>query len=513
MPVKPLRNHFFVLPQPFDHRSHSHGHRTTTRGLRRVVAQRPRLRLPFGRAKDSYCYYCEDGGSVIDCSNPSCSKTFCYATFGGTGADDDGPEAKSCVTIPEEMINSRSRAFRCPECLAADPPLAMDYTVNRGSRNTRRLSSRSSLVIVVYYLTTLESHATGLLHELYSILAGLEVHVVPLQCKISEHLAEEDLLETVKVLLPEAPFHVAVVFVTEGNDGGGWWWSSDADELKAQSTSERQLLDQTLSTLEVLIKPAVSARVFVIACGMNLRSPSSVKGIFRYLNKRPWNSIVLATAVSLMFSDFACILPELFVELYYFASPFKSSMLRVWAKSLVARTHTGLLIMERSNRAMEELYVSRFENAPPSARPIGVDLPEVTSLCGCRGTENDEANNARWKRLHASTAFGEAFFFFRSTCCGVELHVAIYLDFRRVLQAHGITFVEEAWDRELQRFSFDESDMVVLKISKKRLPIDHKNRPKHDAPWTSAGQKAEELMVEAAKAKVANRPGNYVEIA
>ncbi|KAF8602984.1 hypothetical protein BDV93DRAFT_508748 [Ceratobasidium sp. AG-I] len=69
--------------------------------------------------------------------------------------------------------------------------------------------------------------------------------------------------------------------------------------------------------------------------------------------------------------------------------------------------------------------------------------------------------------LEASSCFHRlrrGLFFFWSTCCGVKLHVAIYLDFRRNLQAHGITFVEEVWDKELQRFSFDESDMVVLKI-------------------------------------------------
>lgn len=88
---------------------------------------------------------------------------------------------------------------------------------------------------------------------------------------------------------------MAVVFFSEGNDGGGWWWSTDADETKAQSTSERQLLDEKLSPLEVLIQSAVSARVFGIACRMNLRHPGSVKKVFRYLNR-----LVLGLAITIL---------------------------------------------------------------------------------------------------------------------------------------------------------------------------------------------------------------------
>lgn len=36
----------------------------------------------------------------------------------------------------------------------------------------------------------------SLLMQLVSVLCGLEVHVVPLTCKITEHLAKEDLEKT-----------------------------------------------------------------------------------------------------------------------------------------------------------------------------------------------------------------------------------------------------------------------------------------------------------------------------
>lgn len=276
---------------------------------------------------------------------------------------------------------------------------------------------------------------------------------------------------------------MAVVFFTEGNDGGGWWWSTAADPDQAQQTSESQFLAQMLSPLNVLIRPAVSARVFGVSCGINLRESDSVKDIFQYMNRSVfsptfgdidcselyshlWNSMVLATAVSLLPSDYICILPELFVELYYFGSPFRSSILRVWAKSPVARTHTGLLVMERSDRVQETLHVTRFEHAPPNSRPLGVDLPEVTSLCDCwKRQDKDDAHDPRWNRHHQSMGHGEIFLFFRSTCCNVELHVAIFPGFRRQVQAHGVLIAEEVWDEKLQRFTFDFSDMVKMQVS------------------------------------------------
>lgn len=72
------------------------------------------------------------------------------------------------------------------------------YAVNRGSCNTRRIASRASLVIILYYLSSLAKTAASLLNQLVSAVAGLEVHVVTLQCQVTEHLSEKDLKETVK---------------------------------------------------------------------------------------------------------------------------------------------------------------------------------------------------------------------------------------------------------------------------------------------------------------------------
>lgn len=79
--------------------------------------------------QNQYCYYCEDGGELIDCSNIRCTKAFCYEVLGQTNNGEDAPEKQPCVTIPAEMNTDRSRSFQCPECLKDDPPATMKVSV------------------------------------------------------------------------------------------------------------------------------------------------------------------------------------------------------------------------------------------------------------------------------------------------------------------------------------------------------------------------------------------------
>ncbi|KAG8713006.1 hypothetical protein FRC08_013808 [Ceratobasidium sp. 394] len=50
--------------------------------------------------------------------------------------------------------------------------------------------------------------------------------------------------------------------------------------------------------------------------------------------------------------------------------------------------------------------------------------------------------------------------------------------------------MEEEWDPARKDFSFDQARMVHMVSSPSRNPSD---RPSHDAPWTVAGRKAEDL--------------------
>jgi hypothetical protein len=177
------------------------------------------------------------------------------------------------------------------------------------------------------------------------------------------------------------------------------------------------------------------------------------------ISRGPWESIVLPTSSSVVLKNYVGIFPELFVHLYYFGSPLRSSLLRTWAKSEEARQHTGFLVMERPNGRNKPLVVSKFEHAP-TYRPFGFDLPMVPSLCGCW-----DKHPHHWSLRHSSSAFGEQFSFYISSCCSMELHIAIYTDRRTVFDAHGTTIMEEKWDPVSERFSFDPMTMVCMKIS------------------------------------------------
>ena len=156
-----------------------------------------------------------------------------------------------------------------------------------------------------------------------------------------------------------------------------------------------------------------------------------------------------------MMNEVVEILPELFVHTYYFGASFKSSLLRVWAKSATARTHTGFIIMDRQ-RLEDKLSVSKVQHGAHSIRPYGVQLPIPESLCGCWGKEAD------WRLRHASSKFGEKFYFFRSSCCARELHMAIFENCRTIRNVHGTTIVEEDWDGLKKNFTFDPAQMVRM---------------------------------------------------
>jgi hypothetical protein len=151
-------------------------------------------------------------------------------------------------------------------------------------------------------------------------------------------------------------------------------------------------------------------------------------------------------------------LPELFVHMYYFGAPLQSALLRVWAKSRQLRVHTGLLIIQRPRRG-EEVEAIRLTYAPDSSKPMGMDLPMTASVCGCWDKES------RWQAVHRHHRHGEDFQYLRSTCCGTELHIAVFNEHRRRIHVHGTTVYVERWDAHSSRFPFDTSRMVAMRVS------------------------------------------------
>jgi hypothetical protein len=190
------------------------------------------------------------------------------------------------------------------------------------------------------------------------------------------------------------------------------------------------------------------------------------------------------------------------VQLFYFGGPLVSSLLRIWAKSREVRPHTGIIVMERSKR-LETLVVTKYEHAPVHLRPVGIDLPVPTHLCGCK------EDSFEWREVFVDNRFGERFSFLRSKCCKMELHVAVFLGPRQILNMHGTTIVKEIWNPSAEAFLFDRSRMFTirasvghftpLRSSLDEAAIHQRSRRKeerdrcanHDQPWTRAGREAQ----------------------
>jgi hypothetical protein len=76
----------------------------------------------------------------------------------------------------------------------------------------------------------------------------------------------------------DSPYHVVFMFLTESNPGGGWWWNS------SQQTSEYNWLGM-IDSYSKIATSALTARIFGICCGINLRSEESVDFLLRGMNE------------------------------------------------------------------------------------------------------------------------------------------------------------------------------------------------------------------------------------
>ncbi|CAE6494132.1 unnamed protein product [Rhizoctonia solani] len=389
---------------------------------------------------------------------------------------------QACVTISPEMQNA-NRVFHCPRCLSEGEPRKIDYVINRGARMTMRLASKTSLALIVYYLQSLKDSAEALTQQLQSSLAALEVNVALTMNILTSTMHEAEASEIHEQLSRDDPYHLAVIFITESQPGGGWWYTSEKDRRGKVQISEQTLLESCLGDLRPLAESAITARVFGVACGMNLPGEGVIKEIHDYLYPRPYLSILLPSVYSLTVPDYTNILPELFVHLYYFGAPFRASILRVWAVDREARAHTGIVLMDRTD-CKHAFRVSKFIHSPTNRRPFGVDLPEPTTVCGCQDYD------ARWKVVKRMDGFqDEKVVILKLTCCQTQLQVAIKPGQRQELTMHGTTVTEEVWNIESMSFEFNEFDMVAMRTSSPQVSVNP--NPALHAPWTHAGRKAQ----------------------
>jgi hypothetical protein len=85
-------------------------------------------------------------------------------------------------------------------------------------------------------------------------------------------------------LLPKAPYHLVIIFLTESDPRGGWWVMSDDERLGAFRVDEKTFIDYHTENLMLLATDALTARIFPICCGLNLLNEDTVGSIFHTVN-------------------------------------------------------------------------------------------------------------------------------------------------------------------------------------------------------------------------------------
>ncbi|KAG9083459.1 hypothetical protein FRC06_004524 [Ceratobasidium sp. 370] len=427
---------------------------------------------------DQSCYICEDGGKMAECT--ICSQTFCYGIL-GTPHDAEHPP---CVTIPAQMADEAARAFPCPECLSHAQARSAPYIINRGARLTMRLALRSSVVLVVFYLASLKQLAGSIYDQIQASLGSFEVNLASFCSVLHQGLSEEDETVLREQLAPNAEFHLALVFVTESNPGGGWWSRSGSSSSQA---AEGQFLKFLNNQVRRLARQALSVRYFGVACGWNLPGQGVVDDIQRTLTSSRVLSLVLPTCGAILPCDYAHMLPELFLNIYYFGTDLRPSLYKVWGKSEEVRTHTGLLAIDRKTRETS-FSITKLLHSERASRPLGVQLPDSSSICGCWSGQEG------WIYRKEFPNGRESIFTYQSECCGVEIHVAVFPSRRRTIKKNDTTFTEEDWNPDTLAFDFKESTMVRMK----RFPPPGKGKdvpPMLGTPWTIAGKAAAKRRV------------------
>lgn len=174
-----------------------------------------------------------------------------------------------------------------------------------------------------------------------------------------------------------------------------------------------------------------------------------------------WSSIVLPAAPSVSPEEYATILPELFMQLYYNGLPLKSSLLRIWATSKRARVHTDLFVVDRPEFGAK-ISVQKYSYAANN-RPWSIDLPVGRSFCACASKEEE----SQWRQLPLTSKlrFGEHFACYRSKCDHADLQIAIYVEGFELRSVRGTQVLLQDYDFDLRCFPFDTHDRFCMKVS------------------------------------------------
>ncbi|KAG8718791.1 hypothetical protein FRC08_004352 [Ceratobasidium sp. 394] len=428
---------------------------------------------------------CDDGGYIVLCS--ICDEPFCYNERKTEGdaltTTEDELASEACITFPPGFCDDESRIFRCPICLAASPERAID----------------ADLVLVVASLREHTDRAAHIYGAIKSLLSSFEMNVVCFEMTLPEHVPAASIKDVVS---SEDPYHFAFIFLTESDVAGGWWWDNNA------SCDESEWIAGILQMYSGIAEKALSARVFGLCCGVNLGVPGVVKNIVDSLTGSHWDSMVLPGASSVMPEEFGCMLPEVFLQLYYNSRTPRSSIVGVWSKSKRCRFHSDLVIIDHAKDPAAR-SVQKYTFAPRYSRPWGVSLPVARSFCKC-GQSNSEIT---WKRRSKSdkTKFGESFAVMVSSCKHFILYLAVFVGDLETIDMSGTVIVAQRYDDDRGYFPLDSYDRFKIKVTLAPNVILHRGpkgtryefgvnsacqaRPfQHDSPWTVAGKAFARIM-------------------
>ncbi|QRW13702.1 ATPase [Ceratobasidium sp. AG-Ba] len=390
---------------------------------------------PSSDSEGEYCYVCEDGGATITCT--ICSRSYCYSILGDASDDAD---YTACVSVPRDMVDEAGRAFPCPDCLETAQAKTAPYVINRAARATQRRALHAAVVLVILHIDSLRSLAFSVQSQIQAALNAFQINLASYCGMLDGGISDEDQRELLAEIDPDLYHHVVVIFITESHPGGGWWWESGNESHRPSQVDEAGVLKH------ITIVLASSLALLYMA---------------KYLTSTPVKSLVLPTVSAALNADISPILPELMLNLYYFGRDLRDSIYKVWGQSDEARVHTGLLVMDRV-LASQPFNCAKLSYSPVCSRPLGVTLPEAWTICGCPCPPHGQLSWMLLKEVKEHKR--EALFAYKSLCCGLELHLAVFISRLRQTIRNELPFTEEDWDQETSSFGFNPSTMVRMTV-------------------------------------------------
>jgi hypothetical protein len=154
-------------------------------------------------------------------------------------------------------------------------------------------------------------------------------------------------------------------------------------------------------------------------------------------------------------------LPDLLACTNFVQFRLEESLLRCWLKLPRARDHTDLYVFQRESKTAPA-GCSLWTHAPDRSRPWGIELPVVSCVCLCSVIKGSPSF---WiMKYHRTTLVqGETYYFFATSCCAFELHIAIYVATLRVRACHGTQVVFAKMDSDGNKV-FDYDTMVMMRL-------------------------------------------------